>query len=163
VRVTTTKVIKYSKDRRHHITCEYQSLSIFIISSFTTTPLTANYPSIICHSISSIPVEGEYRPSLKGYLITSGSSSEVPAPTSIKSWSAITFADFHPRPLALAEHGARAAPVFLEALAHHFPFLAGGVRIRGSASAQAGTTHPPMGHRASAFEEKPNNTHEQMQ
>jgi hypothetical protein len=159
----TMKVIKYSKDRRHHITCEYQSLSISVISSFTTTPLATNCSSIICHSISSISVEGEYQPSLKDCLITRGSSSEVPAPTSIKAWSAIAFVNFHPRPLILAERGARAASVFLRALALCFSFLDEGARIRGSASTRAGTTQPLMGRRASTFEEKPNNTREQMQ
>jgi hypothetical protein len=43
------------------------------------------------------------------------------------------------------------------------PFLAEGTKIRGSASTWAGTTRSPMAHRASAFEEKPNNTCEQMQ
>jgi hypothetical protein len=139
------KVIKYSKDRRHHITREYQSLSISIISSFTTTPLTSNCSSIICHSISSIPVEGEYRPSLKDCLITSGSSSEAPAPISIKARSAITFMDFCLRPLTLAERRARATSVFPGALVPRFPFLAGGAEIRGSASTRAGTTRPPLG------------------
>jgi hypothetical protein len=143
--------------------CEYQSLSISIISSFTTTPLTTNCSSIICHSISSNPVEGEYRPSSKDCLITSGSSSEVPAPTSIKAWSVIDVVDFCLRPLTLAERGARATLVFFRALALCFPFLAGGARIRGSTSTRAGTTHPPMGRCASTFEEKPNNTREQMQ
>jgi hypothetical protein len=71
--------------------------------------------------------------------------------------------DFHTRPLALAEHGALAAPVFLGALVPRFPFLTGGVRIRDNTSARAGTTRPPMGRRALAFEEKPNNAREQMQ
>jgi hypothetical protein len=100
---------------------------------------------------------------LKDCLITTESSLEVPAPTSIKAWLAIAFADFHPRPLTLVERGAWAAPVFLRALAPHFPFLVGGTGIRGNASAWEGTTRPPMGHNASAFEEKPNNTREQMQ
>jgi hypothetical protein len=157
------KVIEYSKDQRHHITCEYQSLSISIILSFTTTPLATHCSSIIYHSISSIHVEGEYRSSLKDCLITRRSLSEVPAPTSIKAWSAIAFVDFRPRPLALAERGAQATPVFLRALAPHFTFLVGGTGIRDNASTRVGTTHPPTGHRASAFEEKTNNAHEQMQ
>jgi hypothetical protein len=36
-----------------------QSLSIFRTSFFTTTPLAINCSNIICHSLSSIPVEGE--------------------------------------------------------------------------------------------------------
>jgi hypothetical protein len=40
--------------------------------------------------------------------------------------------------------------------------LTGGVKIRGSTSTRAGT-RPPMDRRALAFEEKPNNTREQMQ
>jgi hypothetical protein len=71
--------------------------------------------------------------------------------------------DFRPQSLTLAEHRARATSVFLGALAPHFPFLARGAGIRASASARAGTTHPPMGRHASTFEEKPNNTREQMQ
>jgi hypothetical protein len=128
----------------HRATCEYQSLSISIISSFTTTPLATNCSSIICHSISSIPVEGEYQPSLKDCLSTSGSSSKVPGPTFTKAWSTIAFADFRLQPLPLAEHGARATPVFLGALAPCFPFLA-------------------RGHHASTFEEKPNYDCKQMQ
>jgi hypothetical protein len=138
-------------------------VSISIISSFTITSLAINCSSIICHSISSIPVEGEYQPSLKDCLITCGSSSEVPTPTSIKAWSTIAFIDFCPQPLTLVERGARATPVFFGALAPRFPFLAGGTGRRGSASTRAGTTHPSMIRRASAFEEKPNNTCEQMQ
>jgi hypothetical protein len=112
---------EYTKDRRHRATCEYQSLSISIISSFPTTPLATNYSSIICHCISSFPVKGEYRPSLKDFLSTRRSSSKVPAPTSTKAWSAIAFTDFHPQPLALAKRGAWAMPIFLGALAPSFP------------------------------------------
>jgi hypothetical protein len=100
------KVIEYSQNRRHHAKCENQSLSISIILSFTITPLATNCASIICDSISSIPIEGEYQPSLKDRLSTSGSSSEVPAPTFTKARSAIAFTDFHLRPLELAERGA---------------------------------------------------------
>jgi hypothetical protein len=143
--------------------CEYQLLSVSIISSFTITPFATNYSSIICRSISSIPLKGVYRPSLKDYLITSGSSSGVPAPTSIRAWLATAFMDFRSRPLTLVERGARAMPIFLRALAPCFPFLARGTGIRGSASTRVGTTRPPMGRRASAFKEKPNNTREQIQ
>jgi hypothetical protein len=73
-----------------------QSLSIFIISSFTTTPLTLSYSSIFWHSLSSVPVEGEYRPSLKDCLIMSVSSSEAPTSTSNKTLLPLIFAD--PRP-----------------------------------------------------------------
>jgi hypothetical protein len=79
-----TKVLKYIDQRQHMIT-KSQSLSLFMISSFTTTPLTINYSSIICHSTSSIPVEGEYQPSLKDCLITSGTSSEATASTLAKT------------------------------------------------------------------------------
>jgi hypothetical protein len=63
----------------------------------------------------------------------------------------------HPRPITLAEHGARVTPVFLRAFVPRLPFLARGAGIRGNASAWAATICPPMGHRASTFEEKPNN------
>jgi hypothetical protein len=46
-------------------------------TSFITIPLAINCSNIICHS-TSIPVEGEYRPSLKDCLIKSESSSEAP-------------------------------------------------------------------------------------
>jgi hypothetical protein len=75
----------------------------------------------------------------------------TPAPISTKAWSAIAFTDFRPWPLTLAECGARAAPVFHRALGPYFPVLAGGTGIRCSATTQAGTTHPPMGHCASAL------------
>jgi hypothetical protein len=52
---------------------------------------------------------------------------------------------------------------FLRALELCFPFLDEGTAIRGSASVWAGTTCPPRGHRAPAFEEKSNNAREQMQ
>jgi hypothetical protein len=126
---------------------------------FTTTPLAINCSSIICHSTSSIPVEGEYRPSLKNCLIASGSSLEAPVSTSSKTKSATTFTDFHPQPLTLVEHGACRTPVFREAVAPRFLFSAGAVKTRGSASVRAGITHPAMGHHASAFEEKTNDTH----
>jgi hypothetical protein len=157
-----TKVLKYT-NQRHHMTSKSQSLSIFIISSFTTTPLAISYSSIICHPSSNIPVEGEYRPSLKDCLIVSGSSSEAPASTFAKIQSVTTITDLRPRPLTLLEHGARCAPVFLGALAPCFPFLARGTERSGGASARAGTTLPSTGYRASAFEEKPNNTREQAQ
>jgi hypothetical protein len=48
-----------AKDWRQHTANKYQSLSTLIISFFTTTPLAINCCSIICHSNSSIPVEGE--------------------------------------------------------------------------------------------------------
>jgi hypothetical protein len=71
--------VKVQNDRRQHITTsKSQSLSIFIISSFTTTLLAINCSSIICYSISSILAEGEYRPSLKDCLIRCGSLSEAP-------------------------------------------------------------------------------------
>jgi hypothetical protein len=44
--------------------------------------------------------------------------------------------------------------VFPEALAPCFFLLVRGVGVRGSASTQAGTTFPPIGCRALAFEEK---------
>jgi hypothetical protein len=65
-------------------------------SFFTATPLAINCSTIICHSTSSIPVEGEYQLSLKDYLIVSGSSLEAPISTSSKTESAIAFADFRP-------------------------------------------------------------------
>jgi hypothetical protein len=106
-----------------------------------TTPLVINCSSGIYHSTSSIPVEGEYRVSLKDCLITSGSSSETPVSTSNKVELATTFADFCPRPLALVERGARRALVFHEALAPHFLFSVGAAEIRGGSSVRAGTTY----------------------
>jgi hypothetical protein len=70
-----------------------QLLSIFIILSFTTTPLTTNCSNIICHTLSFIPIEGEYRPSLKDCLGTSGSSSEAPTFTSNKILLVLIFVD----------------------------------------------------------------------
>jgi hypothetical protein len=140
-----------------------QSLSIFITSFFTTTPLAINCSSIICHSTSSIPVEGEYRPSLKDCIIMSGSLLEALASISNKDELGTTVADFRPRPLALAEHGTRRAPVFREALAPHFLFSAGAAETRGGTSVRAGTTCLAMRHHTSTFKEKPNNTREQMQ
>jgi hypothetical protein len=93
----------------------------------------------------------------------SGSSSEAPTTASIKTWVDTTFSDFHPRPLTLAKRRAYVAPVFPRALAPRLLLLAGGAKIRGSAFAWEGTTYPPMGHRASAIEEKRKNAREQTQ
>jgi hypothetical protein len=86
---------KVHGDRKQQTTMtrKFQSLSIFITSFFTTTPLAINCSSIICHS-TSILVEGEYRPSLKDCLLMRGSLSEAPTSTSNKTESAKAFMDF---------------------------------------------------------------------
>jgi hypothetical protein len=152
---------KVHGDRRQQTTMtrKFQSLSIFITSFFTTTPLTIYCSSIICHSTSSIPVKGEYQPSLKDFLIVSQSSSEAPASTSNKTESATAFMDIRPRPLTLVERGAHRAPTFHKALVPHFLFSVGATETRGGTSMRVGTTRLAMGRRASAFEEKPNNAH----
>jgi hypothetical protein len=120
------------------MTSKFQPLLIFIISSFTTTPLAINCSSIICHSFSSIPIEGEYRPSLKDCLITSGSSSEASPFMSNKTLSAIAFVDPRPQPLTLVGCGAQRTSVFHRALVPHFLFIARGAGARGGASVLVG-------------------------
>jgi hypothetical protein len=92
------KGLKAHGHRRRHTTMtrKSQSLLIFITSFFTTTPLAINCSSIICHSTSSILIKGEYKPSLKDYLITSGSSSKAPTSTANKVELPTNSADFHP-------------------------------------------------------------------
>jgi hypothetical protein len=142
---------------------KFQSLSIFIISPFTTTQHAINCSSIICHSIYSILVEGEYRPTLKDCLIMSRSLSEALGSTLNKTQSATAFADPRLRPVTLVWCGARHMPVFLGALVPHFLFLARGSGTRGGASVRAGIICPATGRCASAFKQKPNNSHEQVQ
>jgi hypothetical protein len=92
------EVLKAHGDRRQQTTTtrKSESLSIFITSFFTTTPLAINCSSIICHSTSSIPAEGVYLLSFKDCLIMSESSSEAPVSRSNKVEIATAFTGFHP-------------------------------------------------------------------
>jgi hypothetical protein len=141
-------------DRRQQITTtsKFQSLSIFIISFCTTTPLAINCSSIIYHS-TSIPVEGEYRLPLKGCLNTSGSSLQAPISTSNITLSAIAFTDPRSRPLTLVEHGACRALVFCGVVTPSFLFLVGVAGARGGASVLIEMIRPATDCRALAFEE----------
>jgi hypothetical protein len=107
---------------------------MFITSSFTTTPVAINCSDIIFHSLSSIPVEGEYWPSLKGCLTKSESSLEAPVSTSNKTLSVLTLVDPHPRPQMLAKRGAYRTLVFCGALAPHLFFLAGSGQTGGTST-----------------------------
>jgi hypothetical protein len=135
-----------------------QSQSIFVTSFFTTTPLTIHCSSIICHSTSSIPVKGEYRPSLKDCLITSGSSSKAPVSTSSKN--RISHNLHRVLPATSNTSGARSSlcASLSRSLSAKFSLLSRSYQTRGGASTWAGTTH----RRASLFEEKPNNTHKRV-
>jgi hypothetical protein len=70
--------------------------------------------------------------------------------------------DFRPRPITLVERGAHWEPTYHKALAPCFLFSVGATETRGGASMRVGTTRLAMGHRASAFEEKPNNAHKRV-
>jgi hypothetical protein len=140
---------KVYKDQKQNITSKYQSLSIFITSSFTTTPLAINCSSIIYHSIASILVEGEYRPSLKDCLTTSETSSKAPTSTFAKTRLAIAFMDPCPRPQTLVENAARATPVFFWSLCTSFLLL--GRRCRNKRQClRAGKNNLPI-HRPPCF------------
>jgi hypothetical protein len=65
--------------------------------------------------------------------------------------------------LPLVECGAHRVPVLHGALVPSFPFLAEGAGTRNGASTRAGTIRVAMGRRALAFEDKPNNSREQVQ
>jgi hypothetical protein len=134
-------------------TRKFQSLSIFITSFFTTTPLALNCSSIICHHTSSILVEGEYLPSLKDCLIMSGSSSEAPTSTSNKTISH----RFHRlSPATSNTSGAWILPraSLSRRLSTAFSLL--------SESCQNKRQHLRTGRHASAFEEKQNITRKRV-